>query len=462
MAKMKKTTAFFCQECGYESAKWTGQCPACRAWNSMVEEPVRTAVKAGAAGTGLLSRSEMPVPLSLQEIPKENSTRTSSGFLELDRVLGGGIVDGSLILIGGDPGIGKSTLLLQVASNAGAAGKKVLYISGEESITQLGLRAERLSGTGDCRGVKFLCETDLSAIAELVLSVRPDIVIIDSIQTMVNENVQSAPGSVSQVRETTAVLLKLAKETGITFLIIGHVTKEGAVAGPRVLEHMVDTVLYFEGDRYNSYRIVRGVKNRFGATNELGIFEMRREGLAEVKNASEFLLSGRPEGASGCVVTCSMEGTRPLLIEVQALVNRSNFGFPRRQAAGTDINRINLLMAVLEKHLRIPLSEYDAYINLAGGISQREPALDLGIIMALLSGFKSVPIPDDVVVFGETGLSGEVRAVTMAKNRIMEAERMGFKTCILPRSNLQGLEGTGSIQLIGVSGVREAAEKILG
>ncbi len=462
MAKMKKTTAFFCQECGYESAKWTGQCPACRAWNSMVEEPVRTAVKAGAAGTGLLSRSEMPVPLSLQEIPKENSTRTSSGFSELDRVLGGGIVDGSLILIGGDPGIGKSTLLLQVASNAGAAGKKVLYISGEESITQLGLRAERLSGTGDCRGVKFLCETDLSAIAELVLSVRPDIVIIDSIQTMVNENVQSAPGSVSQVRETTAVLLKLAKETGITFLIIGHVTKEGAVAGPRVLEHMVDTVLYFEGDRYNSYRIVRGVKNRFGATNELGIFEMRREGLAEVKNASEFLLSGRPEGASGCVVTCSMEGTRPLLIEVQALVNRSNFGFPRRQATGTDINRINLLMAVLEKHLRIPLSEYDAYINLAGGISQREPALDLGIIMALLSGFKSVPIPDDVVVFGETGLSGEVRAVTMAKNRIMEAERMGFKTCILPRSNLQGLEGTGSIQLIGVSGVREAAEKILG
>ena len=462
MAKMKKTTAFFCQECGYESAKWTGQCPACRAWNSMVEEPVRTAGKTGAAGTGLLSRSEMPVPLSLQEIPKENSTRTSSGFSELDRVLGGGIVDGSLILIGGDPGIGKSTLLLQVASNAGAAGKKVLYISGEESITQLGLRAERLSGTGDCRGVKFLCETDLSAIAELVLSVRPDIVIIDSIQTMVNENVQSAPGSVSQVRETTAVLLKLAKETGITFLIIGHVTKEGAVAGPRVLEHMVDTVLYFEGDRYNSYRIVRGVKNRFGATNELGIFEMRREGLAEVKNASEFLLSGRPEGASGCVVTCSMEGTRPLLIEVQALVNRSNFGFPRRQATGTDINRINLLMAVLEKHLRIPLSEYDAYINLAGGISQREPALDLGIIMALLSGFKSVPIPDDVVVFGETGLSGEVRAVTMAKNRIMEAERMGFKTCILPRSNLQGLEGTGSIQLIGVSGVREAAEKILG
>lgn len=462
MAKMKKTTAFFCQECGYESAKWTGQCPACKAWNSMVEEPVRAKTGTGIPGIGTVSRGELPVPLSLREIPRESSTRTSSGFSELDRVLGGGIVNGSLILIGGDPGIGKSTLLLQVASNVGAAGRNVLYISGEESITQLGLRAERLSGTGDCRGVRFLCETDLSAIAELVLSSRPDIVIIDSIQTMVNENVQSAPGSVSQVRETTAVLLKLAKETGITFLIIGHVTKEGAVAGPRVLEHMVDTVLYFEGDRYNSYRIVRGVKNRFGATNELGIFEMRREGLVEVKNASEFLLSGRPEGASGCVVTCSMEGTRPLLVEVQALVNRSNFGFPRRQATGTDINRINLLMAVLEKHLRIPLSEYDAYINLAGGISQKEPALDLGIIMAVLSGFKSVPIPDDVVVFGETGLSGEVRAVTMAQNRIMEAERMGFRTCILPRSNLQGLEHTGSIRLIGVSGVKEAAEKILG
>ncbi|MBR2122322.1 MAG: DNA repair protein RadA [Lachnospiraceae bacterium] len=460
MAKIKKSTAFFCQECGYESAKWTGQCPVCKAWNTMVEEPVRAS--SSVSGGDVLAGLDAPKPLSLSEIPADNNTRTPTGFDELDRVMGGGIVDGSLVLIGGDPGIGKSTLLLQVAAHAGKAGRKVLYVSGEESIAQIGLRAKRLFENDACEGVKFLCETDLAAISALILDTRPHLVIIDSIQTMMNDSVQSAPGSVAQVRETTGVLLKLAKQTGITFFIIGHVTKEGAVAGPRVLEHMVDTVLYFEGDRYNSYRIVRGVKNRFGATNELGIFEMRKEGLVEVKNASEFLLSGRPAGASGCVVTCSMEGTRPLLIEVQSLVSKSAFGFARRQATGTDINRINLLMAVLEKHMRLPLSEYDAYFNLAGGMTQKEPALDLGIVMAVISGFRSVPIPDDTVVFGEVGLSGEIRSVTMASSRVTEAARMGFKTCILPKSCEAGVKNIKGIRIIGVSDINEAAAAVFG
>ena len=363
-----------------------------------------------------------------------------------------------LILVGGDPGIGKSTLLLQATANIAAAGHRVLYISGEESLHQIKLRADRVGSFGD--NARFLCETELDTITQILPREKPDLVIIDSIQTMYNSGVQSAPGSVSQVRETTAVLLRLAKETGITFFIVGHVTKEGTVAGPRVLEHMVDTVLYFEGDRYASYRILRGVKNRFGSTNEIGIFEMGSAGLQEVLNPSEYMLSGRPVGASGSIVTCSMEGTRPLLTEVQALVFQTNYGYPKRQATGTDYNRVNLLMAVLEKRLGIPMSDYDAYINLAGGVRQTEPALDLGIVMAILSSFRNTPLPDDMVAFGEVGLSGEVRSVTMAEARVQEARKLGFTTCLLPAGSLARLKAPEGMRLIGISGLQQVLDYI--
>ena len=359
---------------------------------------------------------------------------------------------------GPDPGIGKSTLLLQATANIAAAGHRVLYISGEESLHQIKLRADRVGSFGD--NARFLCETELDTITQILPREKPDLVIIDSIQTMYNSGVQSAPGSVSQVRETTAVLLRLAKETGITFFIVGHVTKEGTVAGPRVLEHMVDTVLYFEGDRYASYRVLRGVKNRFGSTNEIGIFEMGSAGLQEVLNPSEYMLSGRPVGASGSIVTCSMEGTRPLLTEVQALVFQTNYGYPKRQATGTDYNRVNLLMAVLEKRLGIPMSDYDAYINLAGGVRQTEPALDLGIVMAILSSFRNTPLPDDMVAFGEVGLSGEVRSVTMAEARVQEARKLGFTTCLLPAGSLARLKAPEGMRLIGISGLQQVLDYI--
>ena len=472
MAGNKRKTAFFCQECGFESAKWTGQCPSCKAWNSMVEEPVRISPSksAGSGGRGLLAaagsgfslgagnRSARPVPLSSVEEGEE--TRFSSGLAELDRVLGGGAVAGSLILVGGDPGIGKSTILLQTSRNMAIAGISVLYISGEESLRQIKLRASRIGNTPD--SLRFLCETNLGTITDILLREKPQAVVIDSIQTMYSDEVASAPGSVSQVRETTAVLLRLAKEMGITFFIVGHVTKEGTVAGPRVLEHMVDTVLYFEGDRYASYRILRGVKNRFGSTNEIGIFEMRREGLVEVPNPSEYMLSGRPLGASGSVVTCSMEGTRPMLTEVQALVVRTNFGYPRRQSTGTDANRVSVLMAVLEKRLGIPLSDYDAYVNLAGGIRQTEPALDLGIVLAILSSFRNRAVPDDLIVFGEVGLSGEVRSVSMAENRVQEACKLGFKTCILPASGAAGMKAPQGIRLIPIKGLGQLSDYLDG
>ena len=395
--------------------------------------------------------------MRLSEVEDMAEIRWATGFPELDRVLGGGIVKGSLVLVGGDPGIGKSTLLLQVTGHM-AQTLKVLYVSGEESIRQIKLRAARIGNVSDA--MQFMCETDLDSITEVLLETKPDLVVIDSIQTMFNSSVASAPGSVSQVRETTGVLLRLAKETGITFFIVGHVTKEGTVAGPRVLEHMVDTVLYFEGDRYASYRILRGVKNRFGSTNEIGIFEMRSEGLCEVENPSEYMLSGRPENASGSIVSCIVEGTRPMLTEVQALVCRTNFGYPKRQATGTDFNRVSLLMAVLEKRIGIPLSEYDAYVNLAGGIRQTEPALDLGIAMAVLSSYRNRPIDDHMLAFGEVGLSGEVRMVTLADIRVQEAAKLGFTTCVLPRSNLHGIKAPAGIRLIGISSLQEAADLI--
>ncbi len=404
-----------------------------------------------------LGQSAKPVVLS--EITTEREERFTSGFPELDRVLGGGIVPASLVLVGGDPGIGKSTLLLQVCQKLSAQQISVLYISGEESLQQIKIRAQRI-GTFTDR-LSLLCETNLETIDGVLRREKPQAVIIDSIQTMYSESISSSPGSVSQVREATAAFMQLAKGLGITIFIVGHVTKEGVVAGPRVLEHMVDTVLYFEGDRHAAYRILRGVKNRFGSTNEIGVFEMRDQGLAEVTNPSEYMLSGKPKDASGSVVACSIEGTRPILLEVQALVCRSNFGIPRRTAAGTDTNRVNLLMAVLEKRLNLRLSECDAYVNIAGGIKMNEPALDLGIVLAILSSYKERCIDEKTICFGEVGLSGEVRAVNMAKQRILEARKLGFTTCILPKVSVDPKMKADGITLIGVDNVQEAVRRIL-
>ena len=395
--------------------------------------------------------------LGLSEVKLDDTLRVQTGIQELDRVLGGGIVPGSMILVGGDPGIGKSTLLLQVCQHL-AEVQNVLYISGEESLAQIKLRANRMGEFSD--RLKLLCETNLDIIRSVIEKKRPATVIIDSIQTMYNEEVGSAPGSVSQVRESTNVLMQLAKGLGISIFIVGHVTKEGTVAGPRVLEHMVDTVLYFEGDRHASYRILRGVKNRFGSTNEIGVFEMRGDGLWEVQNPSEYMLNGRPENASGSVVACSMEGTRPILIEIQALVCKSNFGMPRRTATGTDYNRVNLLMAVLEKRIGLHISDYDAYVNIAGGIRMNEPAIDLGLILAIVSSYKNRPIDEKTIVFGEVGLSGEVRAVNMPQQRVAEARKLGFETCILPKVSLKSIEDTSGIKLVGVNSISEVLDLI--
>ena len=394
----------------------------------------------------------------MSEITIQEENKILTGIGELDRVLGGGIVQGSLTLVGGDPGIGKSTLLLQVCRNLAVSGRKVLYISGEESLKQIKLRANRIGTiTGE---LLFLCETNLDDIEASIREVKPEVVIIDSIQTMFREDVSSAPGSVSQVRESTNILMQIAKGMGVAVFIVGHVTKEGVVAGPRVLEHMVDTVLYFEGERNASYRILRGVKNRFGSTNEIGVFEMQEKGLTEVENPSEYLLSGRPEEASGAVVACSIEGTRPILLEVQALVAQTNFGLPRRTAAGTDYNRVNLLMAVLEKRCHYEMSRYDAYVNIAGGVRMNEPALDLAIILALVSSMKDRPVNPKTIIFGEVGLSGEVRAVSMAEQRVNEAIKLGFDSCILPKVCLDKMKKTDKIRLYGVSNVREAINLI--
>ena len=447
MAKAKKSV-FFCQNCGHEESKWLGQCPACREWNTFVEEKV-TSVKAGT----VRDKKEAQI-VALSSVETDEDERMMTEMAELDRVLGGGIVPGSLVLVGGDPGIGKSTLLLQVCQRLAAMNKKILYISGEESLKQIKLRANRM---GDFSQTLFLlCETNLDMIRGVIEQQTPDMVVIDSIQTMYNEEVGSAPGSVSQVRESTNILMQLAKGLGISIFIVGHVTKEGTVAGPRVLEHMVDTVLYFEGDRHASYRILRAVKNRFGSTNEIGVFEMQKSGLVEVENPSEFMLSGRPEHASGSVVACAMEGTRPMLMEIQALVCKSSFGMPRRTAAGLDYNRVNLLMAVLEKRAGLPLSSYDAYVNIAGGIRMNEPAADLGIVMAIASSYKNKPVSEDAIVFGEVGLSGEVRAVTMPEQRVAEAKKLGFKTCILPEVSVKGLGQVEGIEVIGVRSVNQA------
>ena len=449
-----KTNVFFCQCCGYESSKWMGQCPGCKEWNSFVEEVVdKKNVSSGGKQKSTLTEAKI-MPLSAIEMTQEE--RISTQIKELDRVLGGGIVRGSLILVGGDPGIGKSTLLLQVCKNLASQKRRVLYISGEESLQQIKIRAERIGEFED--SLRLLCETNLDIIQSIIDREKPEIVVIDSIQTMYNEEVGSAPGSVSQVRESTNTLMQIAKGMNISIFIVGHVTKEGVVAGPRVLEHMVDTVLYFEGDRHAAYRILRGVKNRFGSTNEIGVFEMRKSGLRVVENPSEFMLSGRPEDASGSVVACSMEGTRPILVEVQALVCRSNFGIPRRTATGTDFNRVNLLMAVLEKRLGLKLADCDAYVNIAGGIKMNEPALDLGIVLAIISSYKEKPIDERTICFGEVGLSGEIRAVSMAEQRVQEARKLGFEVCILPEVSKAAMQEMTSIKLIGIKNVKDAID----
>lgn len=454
MASAKKKTVFFCSECGFESPKWLGQCPVCHKWDTFDEAP--------AAVKGILQRAVKSAPARLNEVKADEEERIVTGIGELDRVLGGGVVSGSLILVGGDPGIGKSTLLLQMCRLLSENGHKVLYVSGEESPKQIKMRAERLGDFSS--NLYILCETDLVTVSEVITDMKPGIVIIDSIQTMYSEDAGQAPGSAGQIREATGRLMKLAKNLPVSIFIVGHVTKEGIVAGPRLLEHMVDTVLYFEGDGVASYRFLRGVKNRFGSTNEIGVFEMRQDGLEEVLNPSGYMLQGKPENEPGSVVTCSVEGTRPILVEVQALVCQTNFNMPRRTAAGTDYNRVNLLMAVIEKRLGIRLGGYDAYINIAGGMRISEPALDLGIVAAILSSYKNQAFDSKTVCFGEIGLVGEVRAVNLSEQRVMEAAKLGFERCIMPRANFQKLNVNKSalngMNLSGVGSIYELFEAI--
>lgn len=447
MSKSTKSV-FFCNSCGFESSKWMGQCPGCREWNTFVEEKAVASVGKRTSASG-----GPQVPSRINEISVEKEDRISTHIGELDRVLGGGLISGSLILVGGDPGIGKSTLLLQTCRLIAAQGRKVLYISGEESLKQIKLRAQRLGQFND--DMLLLCETNLSSVEQSIRREAPEVVVIDSIQTMFDEQISAAPGSVSQVRQATSILLQLAKGLGTSIFIVGHVTKEGTVAGPRVLEHMVDTVLYFEGDRYASYRVLRSVKNRFGSTNEIGVFKMESEGLCEVLNPSEYMLSGRPLDASGSVVVCSLEGTRPMLLEIQALVCQSSFGIPRRQSIGTDFNRVNLLMAVLEKRIGLQLASCDAYVNIAGGIKITEPAIDLGIAMAIISSFKNKIISDKVVAIGEIGLSGEIRAVSMIESRVLEAKKLGFSTCVVPSVCRNELRNIKDMKLLFASNVSD-------
>lgn len=447
---VKQKQVFFCKECGYESTKWLGQCPGCKEWNVFSEEIIsvknqkRTVMKGG----GLTK------PLSLHEVDSKDEVRISTNMKELNRVLGGGIVKGSLVLVGGDPGIGKSTLLLQMCQKLSEQNRKILYVSGEESAKQIKMRADRIGNFE--KEFSLLCEVNLESIELVIQNEKPEVVIIDSIQTMSMESVESAAGSVGQVREVTGKLMQIAKSCDIAIFIVGHVTKEGVVAGPRTLEHMVDTVLYFEGDRSAVYRILRAVKNRFGSTNEIGMFEMKTEGLIEVENPSQIMLSGKPSNAPGSLVVCALEGTRPMLIEIQALVSGTNYNMPRRTTVGVDINRTNMLLAVIEKRANLILSGCDVYVNIAGGMRLNETAVDLGIIMAIVSSYKNKALNEKTIIFGEVGLTGEVRAVNMVEQRIKEAIKMGFDTIILPKANLEHMEKVDSIKLQGVSTIKEA------
>lgn len=454
MAKVK--TKFNCSDCGYETPKWYGKCPGCGAWNTMVEE-IETVVKTQGLTSGLFQTKEKAQPIINIESGKE--PRVLTGIEELNRVLGGGIVPGSLVLVGGDPGIGKSTLLLQTSHEMAKSGLRVLYISGEESVRQTKLRAERL-GTLSAE-LYVLCESSMDRIEEAINSVSPDFVVIDSIQTVYLPEVTSAPGSVSQVRECTSRFMRIAKGQGIATVLVGHVTKEGAIAGPRMLEHMVDCVLYFEGERHHTYRLLRAVKNRFGSTNEIGIFEMKEAGLVEVSNPSELFLSERPLGVSGSTVVASMEGTRPLLVELQALIASTQFPSPRRMGTGVDHNRMNLIIAVLEKRMGMFLQNQDAYVNVAGGVRLDEPAVDLAIAVSIASSFRDIPTKPNDVFFGEIGLTGEVRAVSRAEQRVREAAKLGFKRVIMPEKSLKGWNSPNDIQIIGVNTVADALKVAL-
>ncbi|TQR40668.1 DNA repair protein RadA [Paenibacillus popilliae] len=455
MAKVK--TKFFCTECGYETPKWMGKCPGCGEWNTMVEER-ETVIKTAGVHSSLIQTKEKPQ--SIIHIESGREPRLTTTLSELNRVLGGGVVPGSLILVGGDPGIGKSTLLLQTSNALAASGLKVLYVSGEESMRQTKLRADRLGVLSE--NLFVLSETNLQYIEEALEAAQPDFLVIDSIQTVFQPSVESAPGSVAQVRECTSTFMRIAKGKGIATVLVGHVTKEGAIAGPRLLEHMVDCVLYFEGERHHSYRILRAVKNRFGSTNEIGIFEMTEGGLIEVKNPSEMFLQERPLGVAGSTVVASLEGTRPVLVEMQALVSATNFPSPRRMATGIDHHRLALIIAVLEKRMGMFLQNQDAYVNVAGGIKLDEPAVDLAMAVAIASSFRDMPTQPFDVVFGEVGLTGEVRGVSRAEQRVKEAEKLGFKRIILPEKSLRGWKPPANIEIIGVNTVAEALAVALG
>ena len=451
--KKQQKTAFFCQNCGYESPKWVGKCPGCGEWNRFAEEPTKA------------TDSRVPPEYQLNEKPRpidaveaDEKARLKTGLEEMDRVLGGGIVAGSAILVGGDPGIGKSTLLLQVLHRLAAGGRKVLYVTGEESASQIRLRADRIGASS--KNIYVLVEVALENILKYIKEVGPAVVVIDSIQTVYCSLLTSAPGSVGQVREASERLIIFAKKTGIPVFLVGHVTKDGSIAGPKVLEHMVDTVLYFEGDSGHSYRIIRGIKNRFGPTNEIGVFEMRDRGLVEVSNPSEYFLTERPEGMAGSVVVASIEGTRPILVEVQALVVSTSFGMPRRTAIGVDVNRVSLLVAVLDKIGGLHLGNHDIFLNVAGGVRLSEPAADLGVVAAIASSFLDRPIDPKTVVFGEVGLTGEVRGINQMEIRIREAARMGFTRCVLPRTQLRGLDKAGAIELVRVGHLKELLAEI--
>jgi len=455
MAKLK--IKFACTECGTESPKWLGKCPGCGEWNTMVEEK-ETVVKTPGVSSRMIQTKEKAQ--SIIHIDNEQEPRIETSLLELNRVLGGGVVPGSLILVGGDPGIGKSTLLLQTSHALASQGLKVLYISGEESVRQTRLRADRLGALTE--QLYVLCETNMDQINDAIETLEPDFLVIDSIQTVYDPSVSSAPGSVSQVRECTAHFMRVAKIKGIATVLVGHVTKEGAIAGPRLLEHMVDCVLYFEGERHHSYRLLRAVKNRFGSTNEIGIFEMGELGLREVSNPSELFLSERPLGVSGSTVVASMEGTRPVLVELQALVATTNFPSPRRMSTGIDHNRMSLIIAVLEKRMGMFLQTQDAYLNVAGGVKLDEPAVDLAAAVSIASSFRDAPTRPFDVVFGEIGLTGEVRAVSRAEQRVKEAHKLGFKRVIMPEKSLKGWSPPAGIEIIGVETVADALLAALG
>lgn len=458
MAKVK--SKYVCQNCGYENPKWLGKCPECLQWNTFVEEIEEKMTSRQESLAKQASRSTSR-PVSINSIAPKREERFSTSIPELDRVLGGGVIPGSLVLVGGDPGIGKSTLLLQVSNNVAETGKKVLYISGEESENQIKMRAKRLKISSD--NLYIYTENNLAAIELQIAEVEPDMVIVDSIQTMISPEINSAPGTISQIKEGTSKFMKISKSKSISTFIVGHVTKEGALAGPKLLEHMVDTVLYFEGERYNTYRLLRAVKNRFGSTNELGVFEMKSDGLVELENPSKVLIAEKPNDVSGSVIVSTVEGTRSMLLELQALVAPTNFGYPRRTTTGVDNNRVALILAVLEKVIGMQVQSQDVFVNIIGGLRINEPSMDLGIALAISSSFRNIPVDASVVVTGEIGLTGELRTVSFIEKRIMECEKLGFKKMVIPKGNyLEEFKKDYRIELVPVYNLRQAIREVLG